>query len=122
MLKKVLDPYNLNALTQKIATSVFENDRYYKKNVVKIKTTRESFKQKLQTLGFNILPSKTNFLMAKPKTKKATILFEYLKKKDIYLIHFNSALLKNYLRITIGTPEEMETLYESIVVFSKKNN
>ena len=50
-----------------------------------------------------------------------TQLYEYLREKDIYVRHWNNPLIKDYLRITIGTDEEMNKLYDAIKVFMKEN-
>ena len=65
-------------------------------------------------LGFSFTDSKTNFLFATHKSVPAEEIFEELKKRKIYVRYFNKPRINNYLRITIGTDEEMEKLYEAL--------
>lgn len=64
----------------------------------------------MKKLGFTFPESKANFIFATHKTAKAKDIFEAAKKKGIYVRYFNKPRIDNYLRITIGKPEEMETL------------
>ena len=75
-------------------------------------------KKELAELGFVFTDSKANFIFAKHPSCDASQLFEELKSEGIYVRHWNDERIKDYLRITVGTDEEMEVL---LAVPQKKN-
>ena len=86
------------------------NDKeYFEECVGKIVKTRENAKERLSQLGFSFPDSKANFIFATHKSVSAKEIFEKLKEKN-----FNQPLIDNYLRITIGTDEQMEKLYAAL--------
>ena len=96
------------------ALSVLEDKEYFQECVEKIIATRERTKRELETLGFICLDSKTNFIFAQHKKVHADALFEELKRKNIYVRYFNKPKIDNYLRITIGTDEQMNKLFAAL--------
>ncbi len=80
----------------------------------KVITTRENSKKELSKRGFTYPDSMANFIFATHKDKKASYIFEELKKKGIFVRYFNKPGIDNYLRITIGTDEQMKELFESL--------
>ena len=87
------------------------DEAYFKETTQKIIATRERAKEELRALGYRMDDSKSNFLFVTHDTISMEKLFEDLKKKDIYVRHFSKPeRIANYLRITIGTDEEMDTL------------
>ena len=76
----------------------------------KIVSTREKTKLALKELGFDFPDSKTNFLFISHKEVPAKEIFEALRKENIFVRYFNKPRIDNYLRVTIGTEEEMEAL------------
>jgi histidinol-phosphate aminotransferase len=66
--------------------------------------------KELAALGFDVIPSMANFLFVTCRTMKALDLFVKLRERDIFVRHFNRPRINNYLRISIGTDEEMELL------------
>lgn len=94
--------------------AAINDDKYFKEIVSKVINTREKAKDTLKKLGFSFTDSKTNFLFATHKSVPAEEIFEELKKRKIYVRYFNKPRINNYLRITIGTDEEMEKLYEAL--------
>ena len=84
-----------------------KDDAYFRDNISKIKETRERTVEGLEFAGFNVLPSDANFVFATHNRHKAKDIFEELKKKKIYVRHFAQERIDNYLRISIGTDEEM---------------
>lgn len=61
-------------------------------------------------MGFEVVPSKTNFIFARYAKKDAAVLFSELKERGILVRYFSAQRTKDYLRISIGTREDMETL------------
>ena len=82
--------------------------------VNKIINTRESAKSKLKELGFSFPDSKANFIFAKHESVPAKVIFDKLKQRGIYVRYFNKEKIDNYLRISIGTDEQMEKLYAAL--------
>ena len=70
--------------------------------------TREWTKGELKRLGFHFQDSMTNFIFASHETVPAQVIFDALREKHIFVRHFNDPKIVNYLRISIGTQEEME--------------
>ena len=84
------------------------------RNTLKIVKTRENAKERLSQLGFSFPDSKANFIFATHKSVSAKEIFEKLKEKNIFVRYFNQPLIDNYLRISIGTDEQMEKLYAAL--------
>ena len=93
------------------AAAVKDRD-YLEETVQKIKETRERTKKELAELGFEFTDSKANFLFARHPEHDAGQLFEELKKANIYVRHWKDEKISQYLRITIGTDEEMDELFD----------
>ena len=110
-VKYSFNSYTLNSLTIEMGTAAILDEAYFKETTQKIIATRERTREKLRALGYRMDDSKSNFLFVTHDTISMEKLFEDLKKKDIYVRHFSKPeRIANYLRITIGTDEEMDTL------------
>ncbi len=109
---KVRDSYNVNIFTQKVGEMILNHYDYFINNINKIIKTREWFISKLNQLNFLTLPSQTNFVFTSPPDKNAQELYEYLFINKILVRYFSDQ--PHFLRITIGTQEQMEILYEVI--------
>lgn len=110
-VKYSYNSYTMNFPSLVLGAEAVKDDAYFKETLAKIIKTREEAKQRLGSLGFTCLDSKSNFLFASHKKVPARELFEALRQNQIYVRYFNQPRLDNYLRITIGTDEEMEALY-----------
>ncbi len=106
--------YTMNMPSIYAGATAIADKEYFEEIVGKIVNTRENAKVKLTELGFTFTDSKTNFLFAKHKSVAAEHIFEELKKRNIYVRYFKKPRIDNYLRITIGTDEEMEQLYKAL--------
>ena len=111
-VKFSFNSYTMNAPTLAYGVAAVEDDAYFKECVEKIKNTREEAKKQLMALGFTFPDSTANFIFATHQRVPAKTIFEELKKRNIYVRYFNKPRIDNYLRITIGTDEEMEELYK----------
>ncbi len=111
---KIKDSYNIDMITQEIALAAIEDYEYMLANAEKIKATRAKTSDALTALGFDVLPSQSNFLWAKPSTKPAAEIFAALKERNIFVRYFTNEKIKDYLRITIGTDEEMTAFITAI--------
>ena len=110
-VKYSINSYTMNAPSLLAGVAAVEDDAYFRENVRKVIAIRERAKVELKALGFTFPDSSSNFLFARHSSADAGWLFEELKKKGIFVRHFGGAQVKDYLRISMGTEEEMEQLY-----------
>ena len=113
-LKYSFNPYNINTLSIKAAAAAIADNEYYDDKIAKIVATREKTIAQLRELGFNCTESKANFIFASSNRIPATELAQKLREKGILVRYFNKAKIDNYLRITVGTDEEMQTLVDTV--------
>ena len=109
-LDKIRDSYNVNGLGQVAALATLEDLNYCRANFRKIIVTREELSRALTKLGFRVLPSQTNFILARPPLFTAREWLQKLREKKILVRWFNQPEVKDYLRITIGTAADGEAL------------
>lgn len=109
-VKFSFNSYTMNRLTLACGRACVEDETYFKEITQKIVATRERIKPELKKLGFLFQDSKANFIFAKHKDVHAAKLFEALKADGIYVRYFKKPRIDEYLRITIGTDEEMDRL------------
>lgn len=114
-LYKIKDSYNVDAIAQAVALAAVTDQTWMKENVKKVIRTRTWFTDELVTRGWDILPSESNFVFAKPPHPlRAARLFAALKKKNIFVRYFKGPKTGDRLRITIGTDAEMRKLLAKI--------
>lgn len=113
-LKYSFNPYNINTLSVKAAAAAIADNEYYNDKIAQIVATRELVKSQLRELGFRCTDSKANFVFASSDKISAADLAAELRKKGILVRYFNKAKIDNYLRITIGSAEDMQTMIDAI--------
>ena len=113
-IKYSTNPYNVNALTQAAGVAAVEDNGYYMRNCRRIIKTRAYTKKELEKLGFEVLPSKANFLFAKCQQFSGLELYLLLKEKGILVRHFEKDRIKEFNRITIGSQKEMEAFIAAV--------
>ncbi|MES1180348.1 MAG: histidinol-phosphate transaminase [Verrucomicrobiota bacterium] len=113
-LDKIRDSYNVNGLGQIAAEATLDDLKYYRANFKKIIATRERLSRELTKLGFRVLPSQTNFILAKPPLFRAKDWLQELRDKKILVRWFSAPEVSDYLRITIGTPAEAAALVRAV--------
>ncbi len=113
-IKYSLNPYNVNSLTSAAGVASLKLDEYNMKNCEIIMETRSRSERVLRELGFEMTTSQTNFLFARHPDISGEDLYLELKKKGILIRHFSKERIKDYNRITVGTPEQMEKLTAAI--------
>lgn len=113
-LDKIRDSYNVNGLGQIAALATLNNLAYYRANFRKIMATREELSRSLTKLGFRVLPSEANFILARPTLFAAHEWLQKLRDKKVLVRWFNQPEVKNFLRITIGAPKEAEALVSAV--------
>lgn len=113
-VKYSYNSYTMNQAALALGVSAVKDDAYFKETTQKIIKTRERTKKALSELGFTFPDSKANFIFASHKTAKAKDIFEKLREEAIYVRYFNQPRIDNYLRITVGTDEEMDIFLEKL--------
>ena len=110
-VKYSFNSYTMDQLTLAMGKASVEDREYFKQTTDKIIRTREWTKEELKKLGFLFEDSKSNFVFVTHPKVSAKQLFENLKKENVYVRYFaKPERISNYLRITIGTDEEMQKL------------
>lgn len=118
--------YSFNSYTMSRAALVcgeaaVRDRQYFEESVRKIIKTREWAKEELKSLGFILTDSKANFIFARHPEFDAGKLFEELKAEHIYVRHWDDKRISQYLRITVGTDEEMRDLFSFLRKKTGKN-
>lgn len=113
-VKFAINSYTMNQAAIEYGIASISDKDYFDETVGKVIATRERTKEELSKLGFKSLDSSTNFLFSTHESKAAKDIFEYLKTKNIYVRYFNKPRINNYLRITIGTDEQMDKLIAAL--------
>ena len=109
-LMKVKDSYNLNAVSAAAAAAALADRDYAREITSRIVIERERLAESLAGLGFKISPSGANFLLCRPPEGRAEDLYRKLFDRKILVRWFDTPRLREFIRISIGTPEEMDTL------------
>lgn len=112
--KYSFNSYTMDRLTIQVGKASMEDEPYFTEQVHRIIETREWAKEQLHKLGFDFPDSKANFIFARHKEIAAEDIFVALKQRNIYVRYFKKPRIDNYLRITIGTKEEMEQLMTAL--------
>ena len=113
-LHRIRDSYNVNGLAQIAASATLKNLSYYQRNFRRVTESRSRVAEALTGLGWTVLPSQTNFILARPPGPPARQWLEDLRQKKILVRWFASPNLESFLRITIGSESEMDTLLKTI--------
>ena len=113
-LDKMRDSYNVNGLGQIAAEATLDDLKFYRANFKKIIATREWLTRELTKFGFRVLPSQTNFILAKPPLFPAKEWLQRLRDKKILVRWFSAPEVNEYLRITIGTQAEAAALVKAV--------
>ena len=108
------NPYNVNMLTSAAGVASLKHDEYNRENSLKIMDTRDKYGRILRGMGFEMTESQTNFFFARHPDIPGEELYLELKKRGVLIRHFNVERIKDYNRITVGTPEQMDRLVEAI--------
>ncbi len=109
-VKNSFNSYPLDSFAIKAAVAAVEDRDYFVKTRQAIIDSREWLTDELQQLGFEVLPSKANFLFASHLDRDSAELYEQLRAQGILVRYFNKPGIDRYLRITVGTREEVSTL------------
>ncbi len=113
-VKYSFNSYPMNQAAIACGVEAVKDTDYFDEGIRKIVKTRDQAKQELEDLGFTCLDSRANFLFVTHPEHPAGDLFEALKADGIYVRYWDSPRINDYLRITVGTPEEMQILVDSL--------
>lgn len=108
------NPYNVNRMTMAAGLGVLEDEEYTRANCRAIIANREWTCAELEKLGFSTLPSGTNFVFTTCPAIPGGKLYETLKERGILVRHFGAERIKDYIRVTIGSREQMEAFIEEL--------
>ena len=111
-IKYSFNPYNVNRLSILAGAAAMRDWEYTKECTGRICRTREKTTKKLRELGFTVLDSKSNFIFAKSGDMSGKEYFDKLREAGILVRRWDSERIKDYVRISIGSEEDMETLVE----------
>ena len=109
-VKYSFNSYTMNQTALALGVEAIRDRAYFEETCKKVIATREWTKQELAKLGFSFGDSKSNFIFATHASVPAKDIFEALKKENIYVRYFSKPRIDNYLRISIGTDEQMQEL------------
>jgi histidinol-phosphate aminotransferase len=113
-LDKIRDSYNVNGLGQIAALATLSDLPFYRANFKRIITTRQRLAHELTALGFGVSPSQTNFIFARPPKFPAQSWLAELRERKILVRWFGYPETKEFLRITIGTEDEANSLLQAV--------
>ena len=107
-------PYNVNSMTQAAGLASINDEEYFRTVTAKICKTRDESAEKLRARGFRVLDSAANFLFVTSDKLACGEIFRRLRERGVLIRYFNAPRIDNYLRITIGTPEQMDRFFAEL--------
>ena len=116
-VKYSFNSYTMNRPAILMGKASIEDEDYFCRTRDRILATREWFKKELSSLGFTFPDSKANFVFARHENIKAKDIFQAAREAGIYVRYFEKPRIDNYLRITIGTDEEMREFITFLISF-----
>lgn len=121
-VKNSINSYTLDKLAIVGGTAAMDDREYFEMTKEKVIKTRERTAAELKRLGFNVIESKANFLFASHNILSAEAIYTYLKENGILVRYFKKPRIDNYIRISIGTDEEMEALISTLGEYINKKS
>lgn len=113
-VKNSYNSYTVDSLSIEIGRASVLDDAYFKDTCRKIMNTRQRVAEELRALGFSLPDSSANFLFVTHDKLSMKEMFEYLKEKKVFIRYFAIPRIDNYVRITVGTDDEMDVLLKEI--------
>lgn len=113
-VKESINSYTMNMASIILGAESVKDDGYFKNRIAQVVATRERVKEALTQMDFDVKDSATNFLFAGHSNIPAKYIFEQLRQKKIFVRYFDKPRINNYLRITIGTDKQMDTVLKAI--------
>ncbi|MDC5237011.1 histidinol-phosphate transaminase [Acinetobacter baumannii] len=113
-VKNSFNSYPIDRFAIAAAVASFEDQAYFEEQCQKVITSREKLVRDLTELGFNVLPSKANFIFATHSQHDAGQLAQKLREQGIIVRYFNKSRINQFLRITVGTDEQNARLVQTL--------
>lgn len=113
-LKNSINSYTIDRLALAGAKAAIEDEDYFKETSLKICSTRERTSAALREMGFKVLDSKANFIFISHTEFAAKNLFQELRNRGVLVRYFNQPRIDNFLRVSIGTDDEMDKLISNL--------
>ena len=121
-LKYSTNPYNVNRMSSAAGIAALQENEYYAENARRIAENRDYTADALRRLGFEVTDSRSNFLFARSPCIDGGDLYRSLKARGILVRHFDKERISSYVRITVGTREQMEAfLCETAAILESEN-
>ena len=119
-MKYSTNPYNINRLTLVAAEAAVDSDSYYRENCRKIQENRAYTVERLDALGFTTLPSLANFIFTRCPKLDGGALYRALKDRGVLVRYWDKPALKDYVRVTIGSKEQMDRFLSTVQAILKE--
>lgn len=113
-IKYSTNPYNINRMTAAAGIGVLEDEEYTRRNCRTVTETREETTQRLWEMGFETTRSRANFIFARHVRVDGETLYLELKKRGVLVRHFKKDRISQYIRITVGSREQMKVLTDTL--------
>lgn len=107
-VKNSYNSYTIDSLSIAMGTASMQDEKYFNETINKVIATRTRVTNELRALGFEVLDSQANFIMATHNDYNMKEYFEYLKTKKVFIRYFSLPRIDKYVRISIGTDDEMD--------------
>jgi len=114
-VKNSFNSYPLDRVAQAGAIAAIDDDDFFKASCQEVMATREQLTRALQSLGFEVLPSKANFVFARHPEHQGQALVQGLREQSILVRHFNNPRIDEFLRITVGTQAQCDSLIKALM-------
>ncbi len=118
-VKDSINSYTVDRLAQAGAREAIKDDAWFQETRSKIIATRERVTARLKDRGFLVIPSEANFIFISNPQCPARILFQRLREKGVLVRYFDKPKIDNYLRVSIGTDEEMDGFLAAVADISE---
>ncbi len=113
-LRNSTNPYNVNRLTLRAGTAALQGQAYYDRNNIEIIQSREYTGDIINNMGFELTDSKANFIFARHPRLSGKELYQGLRERGILVRHFDKPRIADFVRISVGTREQMDLLIISL--------
>lgn len=113
-IKNSFNSYPLDRVAIAGAVAAFEDRAYFEQRTQQVIDSREAVTRALQALGFEVLPSAANFIFTRHPQRDAAELAAALRERGVIVRHFKQSRISQFLRITIGAPEQNQALLEAL--------
>jgi len=114
-LRYSTNPYNMDSVALALGLAASKDAAYYAENCKRIAATRDDLVKRLEERGFTTLPSAANFIFTRHPAVDGETVYKRLKERHILVRHFSGERIRDFIRVTIGTPEEMDKFFDAVV-------